>query len=122
MSASWTARRVLGMAGPAVSLSTDLSEGVVDRIRSLPTTSGAYLVGHYLAELAITTLVLLGTGLVVGWRVRAGPVDVAVAVWLLFLFGSATIWLGAVAFLVSALVLVLAVPRAYLLFRRRTRT
>ena len=50
----------------------------------------------------------------VGWRVRAGPVDVAVAVWLLFLFGSATIWLGAV--------LGLVVPTAYLLFRRRTRT
>lgn len=46
--------------------------------------------------LAITTVVLMVTGLVVGWRIHTGPVDVAIALWLLFLFGSAMIWLGTV--------------------------
>ena len=41
-----------GMMGPGVSIATDLGEGMVDRIRSLPTSRSAYLVGHFLAELA----------------------------------------------------------------------
>src|SRR5215204_7424173 len=54
-----------GMAGPAVSMSTDLNEGVVDRFRSLPTSRSAYLSGHVLAELAgmvVAITVLLGAG------------------------------------------------------------
>lgn len=39
------------MTGPAISLSTDLTEGVIDRFRSLPTSRAAYLFGQYLAEL-----------------------------------------------------------------------
>ena len=41
-----------GMMGPGVSIATDLGEGMVDRVRSLPTSRSAYLIGHFLAELA----------------------------------------------------------------------
>ena len=41
-----------GMMGPGISIATDLTEGVVDRFRTLPVHRSAYLVGHYLAELA----------------------------------------------------------------------
>ena len=43
-----------GMMGPGVSIATDLGEGMVDRFRSLPTSRSAYLVGHFIAELAAT--------------------------------------------------------------------
>ena len=35
-----------GMVGPAMSIATDLTEGVIDRFRSLPVRRTAYLVGH----------------------------------------------------------------------------
>ena len=55
------------MMGPAMSIATDLDEGVIDRFRSLPSQPrSAYLFGHYLAELAgsmLSIAILLGTGL-----------------------------------------------------------
>ena len=45
------------------SIATDLTEGVIDRFRSLPASRSAYLLGHYLAELAgmaLSIVVLLG--------------------------------------------------------------
>ncbi len=41
-----------GLMGPATSISTDLTEGVIDRFRSLPTARSAYLVGHFVSEIA----------------------------------------------------------------------
>src|SRR6476661_7069660 len=41
-----------GLTGPATAIATDLTEGVIDRFRSLPASRIAYVTGHYLAELA----------------------------------------------------------------------
>jgi ABC-2 type transport system permease protein len=63
-----------GMMGPAISIATDLTEGIVDRLRSLPMARSAYLAGHLLAELAASVLgavVLCLSGLVVGWRIHS---------------------------------------------------
>jgi ABC transporter DrrB family efflux protein len=86
-----------GMMGPATAIATDLTEGVIDRFRSLPASKMAYLLGHYVAEfggmcLAIT--VLMGTGLLVGWRAHAGVGHFALAMLLLLLFASAVVWMG----------------------------
>ena len=86
-----------GLVGPATSIATDLTEGVIDRFRSLPAQRSAYLLGHYLAELAgmvLSMAVLLGAGLLVGWRPHAGPLHVVAALGLLLLFSSAMIWVG----------------------------
>lgn len=86
-----------GLVGPATSIATDLQEGVIDRFRSLPAARSAYLVGHYLAELAgmaVSMVVLLASGLIVGWRTGNGVLPVAEALLLLVVFASAMIWLG----------------------------
>jgi ABC-2 type transport system permease protein len=86
-----------GMMGPGVSIATDLGEGMVDRIRSLPTSRSAYLVGHFIAEQAATLVaivVLSLTGLVVGWRLDAGFLDAIAGYAILVLFAAAMIWLG----------------------------
>jgi ABC-2 type transport system permease protein len=86
-----------GMTGPATAIATDLSEGVVDRFRSLPAHRLAYLFGHYVAELGgmvLSIVVLLATGLIVGWRVHTDVVHLAGAGLLLLLFASAMIWVG----------------------------
>jgi ABC transporter DrrB family efflux protein len=86
-----------GMVGPATSIATDLTEGVVDRFRTLPTNRAAYLLGHFVAELAgmvLAMAILMGTGLLVGWRTHSSVVEVAGSIGLLLLFASAMIWIG----------------------------
>jgi ABC-2 type transport system permease protein len=86
-----------GMMGPGMAIATDLGDGMVDRIRSLPTSRSAYLAGHYLAEFAaaLLALVVLGaTGLVVGWSIDGNVLDITGGVVLLALFATAMIWLG----------------------------
>ena len=86
-----------GMVGPATTIATDLTEGVIDRFRSLPTARSAYLAGHYLSELAglvLSIVILLGAGLLVGWRTSAAFSHVGLALVLLLAFASAMIWTG----------------------------
>lgn len=86
-----------GIMGPAVSIATDLREGVVDRFRSLPTARSAYLVGHVLAELgalAIAVIVLSLSGLVVGWGIYSDVPHAIAGYGLVLLFAFAMLWLG----------------------------
>lgn len=83
--------------GPATTIATDLNEGVIDRFRSLPASRISYLLGHFFAELAgiaLSIVVLLGTGYVVGWRTHTDVAHVAEALLLLVVFSSGIIWLG----------------------------
>jgi ABC-2 type transport system permease protein len=86
-----------GMMGPGMSIATDLGEGMVDRVRSLPTSRSAYLAGHFIAELAaamLSIVVLLATGVVVGWSIDSSLVQAVGGVALLVLFSAAMICLG----------------------------
>ena len=85
------------MMGPAMSIATDLQEGVIDRFRSLPSRRSAYLWGHYLAEMVgslLIIIILLGTGFIIGWRSHASAFHFIEAIALLLAFASAVIWLG----------------------------
>jgi ABC-2 type transport system permease protein len=86
-----------GLVGPATAMATDLTEGVIDRFRSLPAARSSYLAGHFLAELAAMCLaitIMLVTGYVVGWRVHTDLLHVGVALVLLLAFASAMIAVG----------------------------
>jgi ABC-2 type transport system permease protein len=86
-----------GMTGPATAIATDLTEGVIDRFRSLPAARSAYVAGHYVAELAgmaLSIVVLLGAGWLVGWRTHTDLLHIATAAVLLLAFASAMIWIG----------------------------
>jgi ABC-2 type transport system permease protein len=86
-----------GMMGPGTSIATDLGEGMVDRIRSLPTSRSAYLFGHFAAELAaslLAILILCASGFVVGWSIDSSVPEALAGVLLLVAFASAMIWLG----------------------------
>jgi ABC transporter DrrB family efflux protein len=85
------------MVGPATSISTDLQEGVIDRFRALPAKRSAYLSGHFLAELggmALSIVILLGSGLIVGWRPHDGVASLMAGLLLLLLFAAAMVWIG----------------------------
>jgi ABC-2 type transport system permease protein len=69
-----------GASTTAVAVATDMTNGIVDRFRSMPVHGSSVLVGHVVASmarhLAATTLVV-GVGLGIGWppseALSAGP-------------------------------------------------
>ena len=86
-----------GMMGPGTSIASDLGEGMVDRIRSLPTSRSAYLFGHFAAELAATLLavvILCATGFAIGWGIDSSALEALGGVALLVAFAAAMIWVG----------------------------
>jgi ABC-2 type transport system permease protein len=86
--------------GTAVGLTTDMSTGLIDRFRSLPMSRAAVLAGRTVADLLtqmLGILVLIGTGLAIGWRIHNGPAEALLAVGLALLFAFAMTWAGACA-------------------------
>jgi ABC transporter DrrB family efflux protein len=84
--------------GTAVALVTDMSSGLIDRFRSLPTSRSAVLAGRTIADLVtqvIGTVVVAGVGLAIGWRIHSSVADAAAAFGLALLFGYAFTWVGA---------------------------
>jgi ABC-2 type transport system permease protein len=86
-----------GIMGTATSMATDITEGIIDRFRSLPMSRSAFLSGHLIAELAAATLalaVLMASGLVVGWRIHTDLTHALAGCGLLLLFTFAMLWVG----------------------------
>jgi ABC-2 type transport system permease protein len=88
-----------GSATTTVAMATDLQTGIIDRFRSLPMAKGAVLAGRTVSDLAfsgITVTAMAITGLLVGWRTHAPFISVVAGFALLFFFGYAFLWIGAV--------------------------
>ncbi|HEX7167929.1 MAG TPA: ABC transporter permease [Acidimicrobiales bacterium] len=78
-------------------LNQDVSKGVFDRFRSLPIWRPAVLVGMLLADTVrytIASFVVVGLGVILGFRPGNGPVGVmlAVALLLVFCFSMSWVW------------------------------
>ena len=81
----------------AIGLVNDLEKGFVDRMKSLPIARSSILVGRSLSSLlhsSIGITVMAVTGLTIGWRMRNGILDAALAFALILLVGFAMIWVG----------------------------
>ena len=84
--------------GTAVGLTTDLSTGMIDRLRTLPMWPPAVLIGRALTDLltaSICTGIVLATGLVVGWRPETGTSGFLAGLGIALLFAFSLSWLGA---------------------------
>lgn len=89
---------VTSSMGTAVGLSTDLHQGIVDRLRTLPMWRTAVLVGRSLADLLtslLCSLIVALTGLAVGWRPTASPLSTIGGFALVLLFTYAVSWVAA---------------------------
>jgi ABC transporter DrrB family efflux protein len=90
----------------ALGLNEDVHKGLVDRFRSLPMARPAVLAGRTLADVVtnlISIVVLLITGLIIGFSFHAGLIDVVAGFGILILFGYAFSWVFAlVGLLVSS--------------------
>lgn len=82
----------------ALGLAEDLTKGLIDRFRSLPTARASVLAGRTLSDIVTNSLaivVLLGTGLIIGFRFDAGIGGVLGGIALLLLIGFAFSWIFA---------------------------
>src|SRR2546426_8434004 len=78
-------------------MTDDLSKGILDRFRSLPMARSAVLSGRTLADVfynAGILVVLMLSGLAVGWRVHTGVGHFVLAVAILLFFAFAMAWIG----------------------------
>ena len=88
-----------GSTTTAIAICNDLQKGIVDRFRSLPMSNLAVLNGHVISDVfrnAISTAVMIVTGLIIGFRTGASFVDWLVIAGILLLFTLAFSWLSAI--------------------------
>jgi ABC transporter DrrB family efflux protein len=82
----------------ALGLNEDLHKGLIDRFRSLPMARAAVLAGRTLADVAtnaLSVVVLLATGLIIGFSFNASALEIIGGFGLLLLFGYAFSWVFA---------------------------
>lgn len=81
----------------ASGITADVEKGIIDRFRSLPISRSSVLIGRSIASVihsSLGVLVMALTGLAIGWRIRNGIAEAALAFGLLLLFGFGMIWFG----------------------------
>ncbi|QGN49455.1 ABC transporter permease [Micromonospora sp. WMMC415] len=87
-----------GAAGTAVSVTTDLTNGVVERLRTMDVAATAIVGGHVAASVArnmVSTVLVLGVAVAIGFRPAADPLRWLAAAGVLLLFLLAVSWLSA---------------------------
>jgi ABC-2 type transport system permease protein len=98
MSGLFAQMTIFGSSTVAVAVATDMSEGVIDRFRTLPIIRSSVLLGRTISTTIIGIpglVVMISCGLLVGWRPEAGLGHAVAGFALLSLFGFAMSWIGA---------------------------
>ncbi len=118
--------QTLGFASvtTAIAVTDDMAKGLIDRFRSLPMARSAVLSGRTVSDVIYNTgilLVLMLTGLAVGWRVHTNVGDFLLAAGLMLFFTFAMAWIGVLAGLLVASVEV-ALQLGFLIMFPLTRT
>jgi len=89
---------VFGSTYSGSAMAQDLKDGIIDRFRTLPMSGAAVLVGRTNGDLLINALsmvVMMITGFIVGWRVNSSPLEFLAGVGLLLLFAYSFSWIMA---------------------------
>ena len=89
---------VFGSAFTGIGLADDLQKGFIDRLRSLPISQAAVLVGRTMSDMVrniFTFLVMLGVSFAIGFRFEGGFVKGVLATVLLLGFSYSFSWIQA---------------------------
>jgi ABC transporter DrrB family efflux protein len=81
----------------AIGMTADVAQGIMDRFRSLPMARSAVLTGRAVSDIAYNAMILVVlviSGLAVGWTVHTGIGNFLAGMALLLLFTFAMSWLG----------------------------
>ena len=87
-----------GSATTAVVVSQDMKGGIIDRFRSMDIGGASMISGHVVASVArnlVSTAIIFGIGLAIGFRPHASPRQWLGAIAVLVLFMTAVSWLAA---------------------------
>ncbi|MEO5627268.1 MAG: ABC transporter permease [Candidatus Saccharimonadales bacterium] len=88
-----------GSTTTAISVSSDLQKGIVDRFRSLPMANLAVLNGHVVSDVfrnSISTTIMILVGLLLGFKSHATVVEWVYIAGILVLFTLAFSWMSAI--------------------------
>ena len=88
---------VFAAATTTIGMCDDVNKGIIDRFRSLPMARSGVLTGRSLSDVVYNggiLIVLMLSGLVVGWTVRTDLLQFLAGVGLLLIFAFAMSWLG----------------------------
>lgn len=88
---------VFGVGETVTAVSQDAARGVTDRFRSMPMASSAVVVGRCAADMlrsAITLVLLVLCGLLVGWQWNGSLGEAAAGIGLLLLLRFSLVWVG----------------------------
>jgi ABC-2 type transport system permease protein len=83
--------------GTAVSVATDMTEGIIARFRTMAISRASVLIGHVIASVIQTLLalaVVLGIGVAIGFRSNATPLEWLAAAGLMALVSLALAWIA----------------------------
>ncbi|WP_303708491.1 MULTISPECIES: ABC transporter permease [Microbacterium] len=98
-----------GASSTAVYVANDMRTGIIDRFRTMPLRAGAVLTGHVVASVLrnlVATAVVIGVGVLVGFRPSATPLEwVALA-------GMIALYILAITYLFAAIGLAAGSPEA----------
>src|SRR6266700_1856434 len=89
---------LIGGMTTSIGLAQDLKSGIIDRVRSLPMARSAVLAGRTLADLSrslFSLALMVGLGLLVGFRFHTGVASIVAGVALIIAFGYAFSWMYA---------------------------
>jgi ABC-2 type transport system permease protein len=93
-----------GSSAVAISVFTDMNGGFIDRLRTMPITRSALLTGHVggsVLRTLVTTTVVAGVALLVGFRPKASVGDWFAVAGIVVAFSFALAWLSAALGLVT---------------------
>ena len=85
-----------GLSGTAVSVSSDMTKGIINRFKVMNVSRGAVLTGHVIATVLGTTIavtVIIGMAFALGFRSPASPLDWVAAIGIITATTFAAAWL-----------------------------
>ena len=88
---------LFGLEATMIAVTTDASKGVTDRFRSLPMSASAVVLGRCIADMLnsiVGLAIMVGVGLLLGWRWHAGLASALAAFGMLLLLRFALLWIG----------------------------
>lgn len=97
MPGMFTMAMLFGLETTVIAVTTDASRGVTDRFRSMPITASAVVLGRCIADMInsiVGLAIMIGAGLLLGWRWHGGLAAALAAVGLLLLLRFALLWVG----------------------------
>jgi ABC-2 type transport system permease protein/oleandomycin transport system permease protein len=89
---------LFGSAFTSVGVAEDLSKGIIDRLRSLPISPAAVLIGRTMSDVVrnlLTFVVMIAVAFAIGFRFEGGLARAGAATLLLFFFSYAFSWIQA---------------------------